>query len=271
MNRAYSDSQAAPASQSVSCCRLSVIVIAKDAAATIASTLQSLRFCDEIIVSVDDTSSDGTERIARGLATKVALRRAEGFPAARRHALSMAQGEWVLMIDADEIVTPALAQSIMEIVIASPSRPFGYQLRRRTNLLGRYLKHGDWGRDRVLRFVRRDKARIRDVPVHESFEVDGLTQLLDGWLLHQGDRTIESLVARQNRYAALSAQAMFDKGRGTSLLAIILKPPFRFLRSYVLRLGFLDGWPGFVEAWYSAVYVFTRYATLREMRRAKPS
>lgn len=250
--------------------RLSACMIAKDASATIATSLQSLRFCDQIVVIVDTATTDNTEAIARELAHHVERRPWEGFTSAWKYALGKGEGEWIFMIAADEVVTPTLAQSILEIVTADDGTKDGLLMRRHTRFLGKFLTHGDWGRDRVLRIVRRSKLQFNDAIIHESLKNPGNTRVLNGVLLHEGERTIEEHLIRQNNYTTLSARQMFERGRHSSLLGLLVKPPFRFARSYIFRLGFLDGWPGFVQAWYSAVYVFTRYAKLRELnRRAK--
>ena len=253
-------------------CRISACMIAKDAASTIATSLRSLRFCDQIVVVVDAATTDNTEAIARGLAHQVELRHWTGFSDAWKYAVSKGEGEWLFMVAADEVVSPALAQSIIEAMTHNPDAHDGFLMRRHTRFLGRFLTRGDWGRDYVLRIVRRTKCELNDALIHESLKNPGRTRILEGLLLHEGERTIDDYLARQNRYTFLSAQQMFEKGRRASILAILVKPPFRFIRSYVLRLGFLDGWPGFVQAWYSAVYVFTRYAKLRELhRRSRPT
>jgi len=242
-------------------------MIAKDAAHTIATSLQSLRFCDQIVVIVDAATTDNTEAIARGLADVVEVRSWRGFSAAWRYALGRGNGEWLFMVAADEVAPPVLAQSILEAVTQDSGEHDGFLMRRHTRFLGRFLIHGDWGRDYVLRLVRRSKCEFNDALIHESLKNPGRTRILDGLLLHEGERTIDELLTRQNRYTTLSAQQMFDRGRRVSPAGVLLKPPFRFIRSYILRLGYLDGWPGFVQAWYSAVYVFTRYAKLRELHR----
>lgn len=252
-------------------CRISACLLAKDASTTIVASLQSLRFCDQIIVVVDASTSDNTESIARGLAHHVEVRRWTGFSDAWKYALSRGEGEWLFMIAADESVSPTLAQSIIEVMTRDPDAYDGFLMRRHTRFLGRFLTHGDWGRDYVLRIVRRSKCEFNDAIIHESLKNPGRTRTLDGLLLHEGERTIEDHLARQNRYTSLSAQQMFEKGRRISAFGILVKPPFRFIRSYILRAGFLDGWPGFVQAWYSAVYVFTRYAKLRELHRRSQS
>ena len=252
--------------------RLSACMLAKDASATIAASLQSLRFCDQIIVIVDAATRDNTEAIAHGLASHVEVRKWEGFSSAWRYVLGKGEGEWLFMIAADEIVTPVLAQSILDAIVHDLScdasaKQDGFLMRRNTCFLGRYLTHGDWGRDYVLRIIRRSKFAFNDAVIHESLKNPGRTRILDGILQHEGERTIEEHLARQNRYTSLSAEQMHAQGRRISLVGMIVKSKFSFVRSYFLRLGFLDGWPGLVQAVYSSVYVFTRYAKLRELNR----
>lgn len=244
-------------------------MIAKNAADTIATSLQSLQFCDQIIVIVDSTSTDNTEAIARGLAHHVESRTWEGFASSKTYALSRGEGQWLLSIDSDEAVTPILRQSILEAIMGDSGEYDGFLMRRHTRFLGRYLTHGDWGRDCVLRIVRRTKCEMNDAVIHESLKNPGSTRLLDGVLLHQGERSVDELRRKMERYTTLSAQQMFDQGRRISVFALWFIPPFRFIRSYLLRLGLLDGRPGFIQAWYSAVYVFTRYSKLRELHRQR--
>ena len=247
-------------------------MLAKDASATITASLQSLRFCDQIVVIVDAATRDNTEAIARDLASHVEVRKWEGFSSAWRYALGKGEGEWLLMIAADEIVTPVLAQSIHEAMVRDLSgkasaKQDGFLMRRHTRFLGRYLTHGDWGRDYVLRVIRRSKFAFNDAVIHESLKNPGRTSILNGVLLHEGERTIEEHLARQNRYTSLSAEQMHGQGRKVSIVGMLLRSKFSFIRSYFLRLGFLDGWPGLVQAIYSAVYVVTRYAKLSELNR----
>jgi glycosyltransferase involved in cell wall biosynthesis len=247
---------------------ISAVMIAKDAEKTIEAALGSVRFCDEIIVLVDSTSSDETERIARRRADPVELRGWAGFGPAKRAAVAIARGQWVLSIDADEQLTSELADSITEAIRRSRSDAFAYSVRRRTRFLGRWMRHGDWGRDRVVRLFRRDKGEITGETVHESVAAPGPKPVLRGLMLHEGDQNLSAYLARLDRYTSLAARSLFDSGRRASWLALVLRPLFKFVQAYILRLGCLDGWQGFVLAWYSAVYVFSKYAKLTHLRRS---
>lgn len=242
---------------------LSAVMIAKDAAATIEAALQSVQFCSELIVVIDDDSRDATEPIARRLATQVEIRPWRGYGPAKQEAVSLASGPWILSIDSDETVSPELATSINEAVTRNDTRIAAYAIRRRTRYLGRWMRHGDWGRDRVVRLFRRDAAQFTSDQVHESVVAEGEKPILNGWLWHEGDQTIESYLNRLNVYTSLAAKSLHEAGRRAGWWSLVARPSFKFIQAYFLRAGFLDGWQGFILAWFSAVYVFTKYAKLR--------
>jgi glycosyltransferase involved in cell wall biosynthesis len=246
---------------------LSAVMIAKNAEATIEKALKSVRFCDEIIVVVDSSSTDTTESIARRLANHVEVRDWEGFGPAKRAVVSLAKGRWIFSIDADEEVTHDLASSICDTLVSDTPSSVAYRIKRRTRFLGRWMLHGDWGRDRVVRLFQKEKAQFTDDPVHESVSAPDTKPILHGWLLHEGDQDISSYLIRLDRYTTLAAELLHSSGRRSGYLSIIVRPLFKFLQVYFIRLGLLDGWQGLVLAWYSAVYVFTKYAKLRDLNR----
>lgn len=244
---------------------LSTVMVAKDAAATIEAALLSIQFCSELIVVIDDESSDETESIALRLGARVEIRPWLGYGPSKQEALRLATGRWVLSLDADEVVSPELAHSISEAVSRNDPRHVAYLVRRRTRYLGKWMRHGDWGRDRVLRLFRRDSARFSDDQVHESVIAEGEKPLLRGWLWHEGDQSVESYLARLNDYTSLAAQSLHASGRRSGWWSLIVRPVFKFVQAYILRAGFLDGWQGLVLAWFSSVYVFTKYTKLRRL------
>ncbi|MBD3298814.1 MAG: glycosyltransferase [candidate division Zixibacteria bacterium] len=262
------NSEPDPASRSRAPITLSAVLVAKNAAATIAKAIRAVRFCDEIVVIVDQESTDETEAIARRYADQVDLRPWMGYGPTKRAAIDLARGRWILIIDSDEEVSPELAVAISEAIRNGKDADIAaYALRRRTRYLGRWMKHGDWGRDRVVRLFDRTRAELSDDPVHESVHAPGDTPALHGLLLHEGDQTLPSYLARLDRYTTLAAQSLFDKGRRSSWLSITVRPAFKFIQAYILRMGFLDGWQGLVLAFYSSVYVFTKYAKLMQLER----
>jgi glycosyltransferase involved in cell wall biosynthesis len=242
-------------------------MVAKDAADTIEAALRSVQFCSEIIVVLDDDSSDESETIARRLGTRVEIRPWRGYGPSKQEAVTLATGRWVFSLDADEVVSPELAHSIVGAVSRDDLRYAAYAVRRRTRYLGRWMRHGDWGRDRVVRLFRRDAARFTDDQIHESVVAAGEKPLLEGLLWHEGDQSVESYLARLNRYTTLAAESLHARGHRASWLSLSVRPAFKFLQAYILRAGFLDGWQGLVLAWFSSVYVFTKYAKLHRLSR----
>ena len=246
---------------------LSAVMVAKDAAATIEAAIRSVQFCSEIIVVIDDDSSDETESIVRRLGARVEIRPWRGYGPSKQEAVTLAAGRWIFSLDSDEVVSPELAGSIAGVVSRDDHRHAAYTMRRRTRYLGRWMRHGDWGRDRVARLFRRDAAHFTGDQVHESVVAAGEKPLLEGWLWHEGDQTVESYLARLNRYTTLAAESLHASGRRARWSSLIARPAFKFIQAYLLRAGFLDGWQGLILAWLSSVYVFTKYAKLFRLSR----
>jgi glycosyltransferase involved in cell wall biosynthesis len=236
--------------------RLSAIVITHNEAANIGECLDALAFCDERIV-VDSGSSDGTVDIARGKGARVESHDWQGFGPQKNYALSLATGDWVLSIDADERVTPELAAAI-KTAMADTSAD-GFEFPRRSSFCGREMKHSGWYPDYVLRLFRRGKARFDDALVHERVICDGAVKQLDQPLLHYPVSKLEDALSRMGRYSTASAAALVASGRRVSFVAGIGHGLYSFLRSYVLRLGFLDGAEGFLLAVANAEGSYYRY------------
>jgi len=236
--------------------QLSAIVITRDEAANIGACLDSLAFCDERIV-VDSGSTDATVDIARGKGARVEIQSWRGFGPQKNYALSLATGTWVLSIDADERVTPELAGAIKAVLADAGADAF--ELPRRSSFCGRQMRHSGWWPDYVLRLFRRGKARFDDAIVHERVICDGTVKRLDQPLIHHPVLRLEDALSRMDRYSTASAQALVASGRKVSFLAGIGHGFYAFLRSYVLRAGFLDGAEGFLLAVANAEGSYYRY------------
>jgi glycosyltransferase involved in cell wall biosynthesis len=246
--------------------RLSAIVITRNEAANIAECLDSIAFCDERIV-VDSGSTDDTVAIAHAKGASVSDHPWPGFGAQKNRALSLASGDWVLSIDADERVTPQLAAAI-EAAIAD-GQADGYEFPRLSSFCGRPLRHSGWHPDYVLRLFRRGRARFTDVIVHERVVCDGPVARLKQPLIHHPVLKLEDALSRIDRYSTASAQAIVASGRRVSFFTGIGHGIGSFLRAYVLRLGFLDGAEGFLLAVANAEGSYYRYmkAWLERRRR----
>jgi glycosyltransferase involved in cell wall biosynthesis len=231
---------------------LSAIIITKDEAGNIGDCLDSLAFCDERIV-VDAASSDGTMMIAKEKGARVATHGWKGFGAQKNYALSLAQGDWVLSIDADERVSPELAREIRAAI--EEGRADGFELSRRSSFCGRMMR----GSDRVLRLFRRDKGRFTDDVVHERVVCDGPVARLNAPLLHYPVARLEDAIRRIDQYSTLGAEQLVASGRKVSVFSGLTHGVGTFLRVYLLKRGFLDGAAGFMLAVANAEGAYYRY------------
>lgn len=251
---------------------LSVILITKNEAANVAGCLASVAFADEWIV-VDAGSTDATAQIAREHgATVITTDDWPGFGVQKNRALAAARGRWVLSIDADERVTPVLANNIREVLDAEANghvanlesqagrgKLAGYELSRLSNFCGQWMRHGDWYPDRVLRLFLRENGRFSDDLVHERLMVSGPMGRLDGELLHDSMPTLAGAIDKMNRYSSGRAIDKVRAGGRGGLLAAFTHSMWAFVRCYLLRRGFLDGRLGFVLAVYVAEGTWYRY------------
>ena len=184
-----------------------------------------------------------------------------GFGAQKNRAVEAATGDWILSLDADEQATPQLAAQIRAVVAGEggEAAPAAYTLSRLSSLAGRWMRHGDWYPDPVLRLFRRGAARFSDDRVHERLVCDGPVGHLDGHLLHDSMPTLDDCLAKVNSYSAARASELRRRGRRGGLGAAIGHGAWAFLRCYLLRRGFLDGAMGFVLAVTTAEATYYSY------------
>ncbi|MBV8783022.1 MAG: glycosyltransferase family 2 protein [Gammaproteobacteria bacterium] len=248
--------------------KLSACVITLNEADRIAACLRALSFCDELLV-VDAHSSDGTRALAAAHGARVIERDWPGYRSQKQFAIEAAQHDWVLCVDADERVSDALRAEI-EAARAAGFGAAGYSIPRLTDYFGRFLRHGNAYPDRLVRLFDRRAGSWSGYEIHEHPRVHGRIVRLRGHLEHFSYRSLGDHLARMQRYADLMAQALFDAGRRCTLAAVLLNPQWRFLRGYLLRGGFLDGWRGLVFALIEAGYVRRKYLGLYARSRGLP-
>jgi glycosyltransferase involved in cell wall biosynthesis len=245
--------------------KLTVTVITRNEAANLAGALESVRWADEIVV-VDSRSSDATVEIARRYATRVEIHDWKGYSAQRNSAAEIAAHDWILAIDADERVPPALATEIQQILSAGPTAR-GYRMPRVSFYLGRWIKGTDWYPDYQLRLYDRRVGQFNGKRVHESVELsEGHPGTLSNDLQHYPYRDISDHVTSIDHYTTLAAEEWSAAGRQTGVLDVIFHPPAAFLRNYVLRGGFRDGMPGFLISVLNSYYVFLKILKLWELQ-----
>lgn len=251
------------------CLSLSVVIITLNEEANLARTLTSVAgLADEIIV-LDSGSTDRTREIAESFHAKFFVEPWKGFAAQKNSALARATGAWILCLDADEEVEPALANEIRAVLGANPSVA-GFRIPRKNFFLGRWIKHGGFYPDRKLRLFRRNAGQFENRLVHEDIRLDGATASLNNNLLHYAYPTLDSYIEHMNRYSSLGAQmASQERTLSFSFLDIVVRPKLTFLYNYVFRLGFLDGREGLLLHLYHATYVSWKYAKVWELGRSK--
>lgn len=245
---------------------LSAVLITRNAAAVLEPCLESLAFADEIVV-VDSSSTDGTAEIAARHGARVVQKEWLGFGQQKQFAVEQAANDWVLCLDADERVSPELAKSI-ETALAAPVSPV-YRMPRRNRFLGRWLGHGEGYPDWSPRLFNRLNARWSDDLVHEKVLYAVTPGTLSGDLLHDSADDLTRYLERQNRYTTLAARQAFERGSSANVAHLLLSPVVRFIKFYVLRLGFLDGVPGLLHITIGCMNSYMKYAKLIELHKAE--
>lgn len=250
---------------------LSACIIALNEADRIGACIASLAFCDEVVV-VDSGSADGSREIATHAGARVIEHAFEGYRAQKDFAVKQARHDWVLCLDADERVTPALRDAIEAARDRGFAGAAGYRFARATEYFGRFLRHGNAYPDRVLRlFDRRRGGWNAGREIHEHVVLDGPVQTLAGDLEHVAYRSLDDQLARYRRYATMMAQHMHARGRRARWYNLVINPRWRFLRGYILRGGFRDGWRGLLFASLEADYTREKFARLMLLQRAGES
>lgn len=246
--------------------KLSVVIITLNAAGQLKGCLESAAFADEVVV-VDSGSIDGTVALATEHGARVLHQEWLGFGPQKQFAVAQAAHDWVLCLDADERVSGVLRQSIAE-VLGSPR--FGaYRMARCNRFMGRYLRHGEGYPDWSRRLFDRRRARWSDDAVHEKVLFEGRAGTLRGDLLHESCETLESYLAKQNRYTTLQAEELYRRGKRAHGGQLVLSPFLRFIKFYLFRLGFLDGAPGLAHTLIGCFNSFAKYAKLIALEREK--
>jgi glycosyltransferase involved in cell wall biosynthesis len=246
--------------------KISAVIIAFNEEESIAEAIRSVEFADEILV-VDSESTDHTREIASGMGTKVIVQPWLGFGKQKQFATEQAAYDRILSLDSDERVSDELKSEILKIR-DSDNAADGYRIPRLTKYMGRDIRHGGWYPDWQLRFFDRRKGRWKDVSVHESVQMDpgaGVERLTSNILHDSVNYAKDHVEMIRTRYAPLGADAMYAKGLRGSLLKQIFSPAASFIRGYILKAGFLDGFPGLSIAYFGAYNVYLKHRLLRDM------
>ena len=229
--------------------QLSVVIISKNEEKFIADAVKSALFADEVLV-LDSGSIDGTCTVAQQFGAKVLHQDWLGFGAQKNKAVELASNDWVFVLDSDERITAELQSEILS-TLQDPNAN-GYYIARLNNFFGKYIRHCGLYPDYSVRLFNRQKGMFNNVPVHESVQIQGNTDKLKNHMIHLAFDTVEEFSNKQKKYAALSQ-------KNKNLIKAFISPIWTFLKIYIFRLGFVEGWRGFIIAKVYAQYTFWKY------------
>lgn len=246
----------------------------------LAECLESVKAIAGEIVIVDGGSSDQTRDIAESYGAKVLIEENRAnFHINKQHAIDSCSHDWILQLDADERVSTMLAEEIRKTISADLSerasaQADAYYIKRRNYFLGRWMNKGGMYPDPVIRLFKKGKAQLPQASVHELMSVDGTTKWLNNDLLHIADPNFSRYLLRSNRYTSLQAEDWLKEGKigvdtWSVILYMLIKPAIRFLEIYLRHKGFMDGFPGFVFAWYSGIHIASSYVKYWEKKHSK--
>lgn len=239
--------------------RLSVIIVAKNEAHNIVECVRSARFADEVIV-LDSGSTDGTAQLAQAEGARVVVTDWPGYGPQNNRGIDLATGDWFFVLDADERISSALAQEIRRAITAGDADAF--RVPRISMFCGRFMKHGGWRPDYTWRLARAGHGRYTDHFLHAHLQVQGRRGTLRESIVHYSYRSMEAVLEKMDRYSTAGARDMADRGRQGSLGKALSHGLWAFFRTYVLRLGFLDGRWGLMLALFNAETTYYRYVKL---------
>jgi len=260
--------------------RLSVIIIARNEEHNILRCLESVKPVADEIVVVDSMSTDHTARHCRDFGCKVFQREFDGYGTQKQFAADQATNDWVLSVDADEVVTAELRDELMKMFGNASekatgsaennfidSMPSGYYIPFSLYFMGRLLRHSGVGKEVHLRLFNRTTGGFTKVPVHEGIEVKGSTGTLKGRIIHYSYRDISHHLEKINTYTSQAAEGYQKRGKSFSGFWVALKFPTSFISFYIIKRGFMDGYPGFMWSFLAAVYATLKVAKTIELKQ----
>lgn len=241
--------------------KLTALVPTYNEEANLAECLQSVNWADEIFV-VDSFSTDRSVEIAQQFGARVEQREYESHASQRNWAIAQASHEWILLLDADERVTPELKEEIQHLLKSSP--PYiGYRISRRNFFIGKEIKYCGWGNDWIVRLFQRDQCTIEECGFHGDIKTDQPLGRLKHKFIHYSYSSFDDYLHKFILYTTGGAEFMYQKRKQARLSDLVSRPLFNFIKMYIIRWGFLDGIHGLIVCILSSFYVFTKYAKLR--------
>lgn len=247
---------------------IAVVIVVKNAESTIGECLDSVRWADEVVI-VDSGSTDRTIELCRPRGYTPIFREWDGYAGQKNFSIDQATSNWILSLDADEVVTPELAEEIRRTVTSDARHP-AYDIPRSNMFLGKWMRHGGWYPDRQLRLFRAGAGRFKNVSLHESLEVTGGAEIghLTHVMRHYTYPTATDFILRADRYTTIECSAKVAEGRlpKSVISAMVFAVPLKFAEVYLYKGGWKDGVHGFIAAVLMSMRVFLRYVKLWEAR-----
>lgn len=248
---------------------ISAFVVCFNEEENIAECLESMSFCDEVLV-IDSFSTDNTVSIAESLGARVIQRKWPGYREQKSFGLSQVKNEWVLNLDADERVSPELANSIQRVMSRQmeglDSDVNGYFINRVVFHFGRWWRLGGWYPEYRLRFLRKSKTVWGGVEPHEKPEVSGKTERIEGELYHYSYKDFDDQLRRMQHFSTAAAKELYQNGKRVSILTIFFNPIFRVIKFFIFKRGFREGIAGLIVAMTEGYYTFMKYAKIWELQ-----
>ena len=250
---------------------VSAVIITKNEAHIIGKTLQSLKGITDDIIIVDSGSTDNTLAVCRQFNTTIIEPGWNGYGPNKNKGITAAKHDWILNLDADEVIDETARQSLLALLLMNNNEVF--EFRYKNFFLNKWIKHGEWGTDKHIRLFNRTVIKWNEAAVHENLTINADTKitLLNGHILHYTVQSLAEYEQKTINYAKLNAQKYFEQGKKRNPVKQYISPVFSFLQNYLFRLGFLDGAAGFQIAKTTARYTFLKYAYLNEMIRQSKS
>ena len=242
---------------------ISVVIVTKNEEINIEDALKSVADAKEIVI-VDSFSTDKTIELCKKYTGKVYQHEWQGFARQKQMAVDYSEGPWVLILDADERVTPELKAEIIGTISNTNSN--GFYMPRENYFIGKWIKHSGWWPDNTLRLFKKDKGRLEPREVHEKVVVQGSTGYLKNPIKHYTYRSVSDFVERMERYSTLAAKEIRKNSGNAGLFSIAIKPLATFIKMYFLRRGFLDGTRGLILALLYSYYTLLKYVKVWERK-----
>ena len=246
---------------------ISVVIITRNEGHIIGKTLQSLQGVTDDMVIVDSGSTDDTLAVCRQFKANIIETGWNGYGPNKNKGIAAARYDWILNLDADELIDETLRQSLLALPLLNNNEVF--EMRYKNFFIGKWIRYGEWGTDKHVRLFNRTLIRWNEATVHESLTINANTRIitLKGHILHYTVHSLTEYEQKTIAYAKLNAQKYFEQGKKKNLIKQYLSPVFSFMHNYFFRLGFLDGAAGLLIAKTTARYTFLKYAYLNDMIR----